>query len=157
MINPRSAEEGGAAPVLCPSARCEEGAHLIGIVGADGVVGYVSPLLQVDSRFAAEAKVGRGPERRFRFAQPCVEGACLNWDGSRCGVIDRAIATEVRADIESGDRLPRCGIRRWCRWFGQAGPAACAACPLVITDTPQRSRSTPDQEALGLAIPTRGL
>lgn len=127
---------GEKAPILCPSARCEDGAYLVGIVGADGVVGYVTPLLQVDMNFVRRARNGREPEGRFRFAQPCVEGACANWDGTRCGVIDRALAAKAEADIDLPPGLPRCSIRRWCRWFEQAGAAACSACPLVITDLP---------------------
>jgi hypothetical protein len=124
------------APILCPSARCEEGAYLVGIVGGDGVVGYVTPLLQVDTNFVRSARQGRGPERRFRFAQPCIEGGCANWDGTRCGVIDHALAAKAKADVDVQRGLPRCSIRRWCRWFEQSGPAACSACPLVVTDLP---------------------
>lgn len=127
----------GASPVLCPSARCEDGAYLIGVVGADGVVGYVSPLLQVDAKFVAASRSKRGPEHRFRFAQPCVEAGCSNWDGSRCEVIDRALGAVREAELDLGDRLPRCHIRRWCRWFDQVGPDACRTCPLVITDSPR--------------------
>jgi hypothetical protein len=127
--------------VLCPSARCQEGAYVVGIVGPDGTVGYLSPLLQVDGNFAAAAHVGRAPEGRFRFAQPCVESGCVNWEGARCGVIDRAMVAKSQAEANLGELnsgLPRCSIRRWCRWFGQAGADACVTCPLVITDTPKR-------------------
>ena len=30
--------------------------------------------------------------------------------------------------------LPKCAIRRTCRWFAEQGPAACPACSYVITD-----------------------
>ena len=41
------------------------------------------------------------------------------------------VADAVAAD----DRpVPRCAIRRTCRWFAQEGAAACHACPFVITD-----------------------
>lgn len=136
-----------AAPALCPSARCDEGAYLIGIVGADGVVGYVSPLLRVDAAFMSGTREGRDPERRFRFAQACVEGGCANWDGARCQVIDRAVA--ARASLAAGEiaGLPRCGIRPSCRWFRQSGPEACATCPLVITDLPSAAMRAVEESA----------
>ena len=108
---------------------------LLGIVGSDGVVGYVSPRLEVDADFVREARRGRSPERRFRFASRCVEGKCSQWTGSRCGVIDFALREqqEGRAPRLAGS-LPRCTIRVTCRWFAQAGPDACGVCPLVVTD-----------------------
>ena len=121
---------------LCPSARCEDGAILLGIVGKNGVVGYVRPLMRVDEAFVRKAREGHAPERRFRFSQPCIESACKQWSGDRCGVIDRALpaAEEAGASYTSGKALPRCTIRPRCRWFAQAGRDACAVCPLVITD-----------------------
>jgi hypothetical protein len=123
---------------ICPSARCEEGSLLLGIVGPDGRVGFVSPPLPVNDAFVARAKQGRAPERRFRFAGRCVEYACGHWTGERCGVIDAAMtALAARAD----EALRPCAIRPSCRWFGQHGLAACSVCPLVVTEL------APDDEA----------
>jgi hypothetical protein len=121
---------------LCPSARCEEGAILLGIVGENGVVGYVTPRVIVNSDFVRLAHIGRAPEKRFRFSQPCIESGCLHWTGSRCGVIDHALkaAQEANATEWLAEKLPQCSIRPSCRWFSQVGPKACAVCPLVITD-----------------------
>jgi hypothetical protein len=119
----------------CPSARCEEGALLLGIVGDDGVVSYLTPRLSIDAAFVRQAYQGRAPEKRFRFAQPCAEGRCAQWTGRRCGVIDRMMAELDGLDVAEPDRgLPACALRHVCRWFSQAGARACAACPLVITD-----------------------
>ena len=52
---------------LCPSARCEEGAILLGIVGKNGAVGYVRPLIKIDKNFVLEAHNGRAPENAFVF------------------------------------------------------------------------------------------
>ncbi len=118
--------------VLCPSARCSDGAILLGIVNGDGTVGFLPERLLIDQEFVDAAHRGRTPEKRFRFSNRCVQGACRQWTGDRCGVIDRVMdflgTTEPPAD------LPRCSIRTQCRWYGQNGPAACSACPLVITD-----------------------
>jgi hypothetical protein len=122
--------------VLCPSARCEEGAILLGIVGSTGSVGYIMPEIVVDAEFVGQAHRGRAPEKRFRFAQPCIEGRCLHWTGARCEVIDRAL--KVKNDALPSDEiekaLPHCSIRIRCRWFAQEGPQACRVCPYVITD-----------------------
>lgn len=118
---------------LCPSARCEAGALFLGIVGPDGRVGMLTPPLPVDAAFVAAAAQGRAPEKRFRFAGRCVEGACLHWTGERCGVIETAVS--MLADHENRP-LPACGIRHACRWFAQHGREACAICPLIVTEVP---------------------
>jgi hypothetical protein len=87
----------------------------------------------VTATFVEQANKGRPPQKRFRFAQPCVEGGCMHWTGARCNVIDQAILHEWKMD-NLPDSLPHCGIRRYCRWFDQRGPSACRVCPLVVTD-----------------------
>ena len=132
-----TAEQHQDSERLCPSARCEEGAILLGVVGEDGVVGYVRPLITIDKDFVRQAHKGRTPEKRFRFSQPCIEHGCRQWTGSRCGVIDRALQAKEEADIPDAweDGLPKCTIRPRCRWFAQVGRKACAVCPLVITES----------------------
>jgi hypothetical protein len=119
---------------LCPSARCDEGALLVGIIGIEGKVAYISPALRVDHEFTEEAWRGSAPEQRFRFAAPCRESSCVHWTGTRCGVIDAALlaaeATQTRQCASSP--LPRCGIRAQCRWFAQTGPDACSTCPFLF-------------------------
>lgn len=119
---------------LCPSALCEEGAILVGIVGTNGHVGYVTPRIAVDEEFVRKARTGRPPEARFRFAQPCIEKHCTQWTGSRCGLIDQPLdSPEASGTTEwPNGTLPECSIRSSCRWFSQAGPRACAVCPLVV-------------------------
>lgn len=124
-----------ATEALCPSARCEEGAILLGLVAADGRVAYLRPEARIDAEFVREARRGRAPEKRFRFADTCVEGRCAQWTGERCGLIDRVLESEDAVANGAEQRpLPRCAIRTRCRWFGQQGREACAACPLVVHD-----------------------
>jgi hypothetical protein len=121
-----------ASPALCPSARCEPGALLLGIVLPNGRIGYTRERIAVDDEFVQIARQGRAPEKRFRFSSPCVQGACRQWSAGRCRVID-----DVVAELESSQGaqiLPECTIRPACRWFLQRGAAACRVCPLVITD-----------------------
>ena len=120
---------------LCPSARCESGSILLGVVTQDGRVGYIRPELRIDSDFVAAARATRDPEKRFRFAQPCVESRCVHWTGARCGVIQNVLdSAEARAAAAESRPLPRCSIRRSCRWFGEHGADACRVCPLVVTE-----------------------
>jgi len=118
----------------CPSAPCEVGSSLLGIVNEDGTVGYIRPLLPITPAFVAEVqKEDISPTKKYRFSAQCVENACLQWSEGRCGVIDRLSQSN---DISTQDDtpLPRCDIRRDCRWFAQLGPGACRVCPYVITD-----------------------
>jgi hypothetical protein len=71
------------------------------------------------------------PERRFRFASPCREDACVQWTGERCGVIDRVNAAATPVELR---RLPTCAIRRTCRWYAQSSTRACDVCSYVVTD-----------------------
>jgi hypothetical protein len=117
--------------LMCPSSVCREGAVLVGIVMPDGRVAFSADRLKITPEFVESARQGRAPEKRFRFAGPCIKSGCGQWTGSRCGVIDRV-------NDELGDwaeaELPACSIRADCRWFAQLGAAACGVCPLVITD-----------------------
>lgn len=118
----------------CPSGRCRPGAVLVGIVGEDGLLGYIGQPMTIDADFVARARRGRTPESRFRFAEPCAEGRCGHWANDRCGLIDAFVESgpeSLEAD-EPSEPLPRCSIRRSCRWFEQRGRDACMICPLVV-------------------------
>ena len=132
--DPSTASEGDQNERSCPSARCEVGAVLLGIVGRDGRVGYVTPRMTVDAEFVNAAQKGRSAEARFRFSQPCIESHCSQWTGSRCGLIDRVLESPEGSDItkQAQGTLPECVIRPSCRWFSQVGAKACEVCPLVV-------------------------
>lgn len=135
-MSPAVTSDQGAA--LCPSAKCSEDAVLLGLVQADGSVSFLQEKLRVDRFFVELAHQGRTPEKRFRFADTCMKCGCQQWTGSRCGVIDRVLADNP--DFVSHEEPSQCSIRAECRWHRQHGLAACAICPLVITDmTPQAS------------------
>jgi len=117
----------------CPSGRCREGSILLGIVGLNGVVGYVTPTMRVSAVFVAKARQGREPETRFRFAEPCVQHQCMQWAGNRCGLIHQVLdSTTAERLSREPTPLPECVIRASCQWFGQVGPRACAICPHVV-------------------------
>jgi hypothetical protein len=116
----------------CPSGHCTPGALVLGVVH-DSTVRFVSPPLVVDEDFAARADPVTA-RQRFRFAEPCQEGACEQWRNGRCSVIDEVLSG-TGAPVTADKSLPSCPIRRTCRWFAQSGPAACHSCRLVITET----------------------
>lgn len=122
---------------LCPSSRCQEGAILLGIVLPDGSVAFAKDRVVVDGGFVQNATLpgSRPAESRFRFSSPCARGACHQWTGSRCGVIDSVVADAEQAGYALDGPLPECSIREHCRWFEQTGAAACSVCDLVVTDT----------------------
>lgn len=118
--------------ILCPSSRCEKDAILLDVVKENGHIIFIRNQIRIDQDFANIAHMGRSPEKRFRFANKCLEGECKQWTGTRCGIID-----EVIEKIESGitmNRLPDCPIWPCCRWFKQHKTEACNVCPEIITD-----------------------
>jgi hypothetical protein len=120
-------------PLRCPSSRCEPGAVLLGIMLPSGQLAYAAERVVIDEEFVAIANEGRSPEARFRFSSPCVRGACRQWTGTGCGVIEAVLAQEQPAATDGP--LPHCSIRSTCRWFAQSGREACAVCPKVVTDS----------------------
>ena len=123
-------------PALCPSARAELGATLLGIIGVDGQVAYLKTAIPIDQDFIDEVSEGGAPEEFMRFANVCVEGKCVQWNRrrSRCGVLDEV--KPILGDGAGDASLQPCSIRTACRWFRQDGPPACRICPGVITDIP---------------------
>ncbi|MEQ1588058.1 MAG: hypothetical protein ABL895_19410 [Cyclobacteriaceae bacterium] len=115
----------------CPSSVCEEGAEVIGLVNEQGIVKFLGQPLPVTQEFVEAAHEGRSPEKRFRFANRCIEKGCHQWTGTSCGIIEDVVK---QANTNALRELPRCGIRQECRWFHQRGASACNVCPLVITD-----------------------
>lgn len=113
----------------CPSAPLNDRSKILGIVNENGEVNILPQTLDLDKEFIQIAKEGKEPEKRFRFANKCVESACQQWTGSSCGVV-----TNVLDKIEQvywKEHLPKCSIRDTCRWFHQEKENACKVCPLV--------------------------
>jgi hypothetical protein len=121
--------------ILCPSHKCTSGAQLIGIVQADGRVGFLGQPLPIDRNFVEIATQGRPPELRFRFASPCAKSRCANWGGTGCGIA----AGLPKSAAPAEGNLPNCGIRPQCRWFREQGERACGVCPEVVRGSEERS------------------
>jgi hypothetical protein len=119
-------------PRTCPSARAEPGALLLGVIGATGRMKPLRTAMTVDAGFIAKARENGAPEARMRFANACVKGACAQWTGQHCGVIERVLGHLGLPPAP--DALPPCLIRATCRWFAERGGAACGVCDQVVTD-----------------------
>lgn len=123
-----------SAPALCPSAQPDwPEARLIGVASGSAAapgIGYTGPLPVTPDLLALAGPVE--PTEVFRFAATCQEHACHHFDGARCGLVRKVVAHLG----EVSDALPRCGIRADCRWWREAGAAACRRCPQVVTDNP---------------------
>ena len=118
---------------MCPSARAEPGASLLGLVHEDGSVGQLKEPLPIDQDFIDQISVdGWRPEQRYRFTAPCVEDRCTQWNGCKCSIPEQIQGFVTPQEEQS---LRPCGIRPVCRWYTQDGPETCRLCPFVITDT----------------------
>lgn len=122
---------------MCPSATCHSGALLLGVVQSNKTVALLDTPMPVTDEFVEIAVKAGSPEKRLRFAGKCAKSGCLQWTGSRCGVIDRALNyMEGLVENKLGENisLPECSIRPQCRWFSQTGADACKVCPFIVTD-----------------------
>lgn len=118
--------------LLCPSAQpTMPDAQAIGLVDHTldvPEVGYLERPLPVTAELLESTAPVR-PTEIFRFSAPCQTDACSHWDGTDCGLVTRI--TQLLPVVSLV--LPRCNIRNDCRWFQQAGRAACTRCPQVLT------------------------
>lgn len=122
-------------PRSCPSAPAAPGARLLGLLGPDGRVHNLKSVMTVDAGFLQAAAEAGPVEARMRFASRCQTSGCAQWTGSRCGVIDKALAhIEAALPGVEAAALPPCTIRSDCRWFAQTGARACGACSYIVTD-----------------------
>lgn len=115
----------------CPSSLGQVGSNLLGVVNANGTVGFFSEPVEVTQEFIDDAGDPESLEHRFRFSNKCVQSGCKQWTGTACGVIKAVLALD---SIPAKKELPACNIRNTCRWFSQEGPVACNGCRYVITN-----------------------
>jgi len=71
------------------------------------------------------------PTEVFRTAGRCQGGSCQHFDtaGDSCNLVRKTVAL-APAVVQT---LPRCAIRRDCKWWLQEGMHACQRCPQVVT------------------------
>ncbi|WP_034593929.1 hypothetical protein [Hamadaea tsunoensis] len=127
--------EGDTAERMCPSTPTSNATVFLGMITPAGKVAYVTPAVPasvlLSDMDAGEA--GQPLEAAYRFAGPCVTAKCGFWTGEHCGLGAKLVESYQAVGGEPVD-LPKCAIRRTCRWFAEQGPAACSPCSYVVTD-----------------------
>ncbi|MGN9764388.1 hypothetical protein ACTMS2_04370 [Micromonospora sp. SD12] len=118
---------------MCPSTPAANATVFLGMITPAGRVAYVTPPLPAEVALA-QAATDTPVESRYRLAGPCVTAKCGFWTGEHCGLGERVAASFREVAGPAEDDLPRCAIRRTCRWYAEQGRAACAACSQVVTD-----------------------
>lgn len=139
-----SAESVEPSEKLCPSAPATLGnAVLIGVrIGIGDGLQIVPtdrpiPVTQEIIDLAAPLE----PDELFRFATTCAAGRCPHFAADKCQI---AVGSMNRLDEVVTD-LPRCAIRKQCRWFQQEGPAMCRRCPQIVRN---QADPSPDMVAI---------
>ncbi|HEX5543593.1 MAG TPA: hypothetical protein VFX60_18920 [Micromonospora sp.] len=121
---------------MCPSTPVSNSTVFLGMITPAGRVAYVTPAVPtenvLDTLSADEA--GRPLEKGYRFAGPCVTSSCGYWTGDHCGLGAKVAASYREVTDPADDALPKCAIRRDCRWFAEQGRAACTPCSYIATD-----------------------
>jgi hypothetical protein len=117
----------------CPSAQPDmSGSLLLGVVQGTAErprLAYLAEPQEVTQELLQLAAPVQ-PTEVFRFAAPCAGHGCQHFDGGRCKLVKRLV--EMTPDVV--DDLPPCRLRPRCRWWQEAGRAACVRCPLVVTE-----------------------
>lgn len=119
---------------LCPSSTCSKGASLLGVVQGNKKVNFLEIPIKLNDEFIQKAHEQGEPEKKFRFTNKCVKSGCNQWTGSSCGVMNELSALNPSVTANEED-LPKCFIRRTCRWYSQDGGKACKICLFVVTES----------------------
>jgi len=131
-----SSEQRRAEPAdrMCPSTPAGNATVFLGMITAAARVAYVTPEMPAATVLSEVDDTGKPLEARYRFAGPCVTSKCGFWTGEHCGLGARLVESFPASRADPVTDLPRCAIRRTCRWFAEQGPAACSPCSHVVTD-----------------------
>lgn len=120
--------------VLCPSAKAETGAILLGVITPQEQVALLTEQVVINQEFIDAVSQEKSPESQFRFANRCVKTGCQQWASGQCGVIDSVMKVNPNLQVQDA-YLPVCSIRSQCRWYQQVGANACVVCPFIITNS----------------------
>ena len=127
-------DQAHAAERTCPSTPAANATVFLGMIMPNRRVAYVTPATPASVVLDGVDGSDGPAESAYRFAGPCVTSSCGFWTGEHCGLGARLVESyQDIADADEAD-LPKCAIRRTCRWFAEQGRAACSPCSHVITD-----------------------
>lgn len=122
--------------ILCPAHRCKPGSLLLGVKQDNGTIAILPEALPIDDVFIEKTKANPvSAERRFRFTNKCIEGGCMQWNGTGCNIADNVVG--YLAKLNMGETIPVCSIRKNCRWYLQKGVDACKTCSFIPTEITQ--------------------
>ena len=151
VINVKSLDSVGAKgrPVLdCPSAQANwPESAVLGVVGgtvAEPRVAFLDELLPVTDELLGQTAPVQ-PTEVLRVKSRCIEARCAHYKHRECTLVSRILV----ALRPVADDSPACKIRSSCRWFYQAGTAACLRCPQVVTSYAGPSRELQDLSVAG--------
>lgn len=112
---------------LCPAFRCTEGALIIG-VNEDQKTNFLPRTITVDDQFASI--IFEEPlSAKFRYAGSCRKEHCAYYRRQTCKLIQQEL-TNRNPPIRVSN-LPKCAIRKNCRWYAEKGFYACSICPEI--------------------------
>jgi hypothetical protein len=120
---------------MCPSTPAANATVFLGMITPAGRVAYVTPAVPSATVLQTLDDTAGTLESRYRFAGRCVTGSCGFWTGDHCGLGAKLAASYQEVAGAAPAELPRCAIRRTCRWFAEQGAAACSPCSYVTTDS----------------------
>ncbi|MBB5868347.1 hypothetical protein F4553_001726 [Allocatelliglobosispora scoriae] len=118
---------------MCPSTPAGNATVFLGMITPMGKVAYITPEVPAETVLSGMDDSAGPLEASYRFAGPCVTSRCGFWTGEHCGLGATLVESYQASGGEEVD-LPKCAIRRNCRWFAEQGPAACSPCSYVVTD-----------------------
>ncbi|WP_326560794.1 hypothetical protein [Micromonospora sp. NBC_01796] len=119
---------------MCPSTPKANATVFLGMITPAGRVAYVTPAMPAEVALSGLPDSTGPAESQYRLAGPCVTSSCGFWTGDHCGLGARLVESYRETAVPDESSLPRCAIRRTCRWYAEQGPAACPACSHVVTD-----------------------
>jgi hypothetical protein len=132
-----------AEGLRCPSAQPDmEDARVFGVIAGTPEaprVAYLKRSAVVEAAMLAKLD-GMDPTHVFRFSAKCEEHRCAHFADGCCSLGQR-IAERLDPVVTE---LPSCQLRADCRWYAEAGGAACLRCPQITTLIPADSGPVSD-------------
>lgn len=109
---------------LCPAFPAVEGALIIG-VNEQGTTSFLPRTITIDKDFVSMTREEPLSEK-FRFAGNCARYSCLHFRKGSCHLIQQELL--AKSPPVKASELPKCAIRKNCKWYAEKGFYACNVC-----------------------------